>query len=216
MSKVIHKIIEAKYKFVRSVDFEESDINDEVLFIDDTYVEISYKNFIKRYNSIQKELENIVENNEMDSISKERIGKLLKEQDELIVKKMFIISNNEKYLEFAIKILGTIKENINYKIGLEAVKKYKEGYFNEAEILFQKYYSYLNKLPNHYLINKTYSKLLIKSNDNNIAMELIRKAIEVKPDDLELHKMINEIYKVMNMLKEAEIEEKIIKVLGGK
>ena len=183
MSKVIHKIIEAKYKFVRSVDFEESDINDEVLFIDDTYVEISYKNFIKRYNSIQKELENIVENNEMDSISKERIGKLLKEQDELIVKKMFIISNNEKYLEFAIKILGTIKENINYKIGLEAVKKYKEGYFNEAEILFQKYYSYLNKLPNHYLINKTYSKLLIKSNDNNIAMELIRKAIEVKPDD---------------------------------
>ncbi|MEE0248409.1 hypothetical protein [Peptacetobacter hiranonis] len=216
MSKVIHKIIEAKYKFVRSVDFEESDINDEVLFIDDTYVEISYKNFIKRYNSIQKELENIVENNEMDSISKERIGKLLKEQDELIVKKIFIISNNEKYLEFAIKILGTIKENINYKIGLEAVKKYKEGYFNEAEILFQKYYSYLNKLPNHYLINKTYSKLLIKSNDNNIAMELIRKAIEVKPDDLELHKMINEIYKVMNMLKEAEIEEKIIKVLGGK
>lgn len=216
MSKVIHKIIEAKYKFVRSVDFEESDINDEVLFIDDTYVEISYKNFIKRYNSIQKELENIVENNEMDSISKERIGKLLKEQDELIVKKMFIISNNEKYLEFAIKILGTIKENINYKIGLEAVKKYKEGYFNEAEILFQKYYSYLNKLPNHYLINKTYSKLLIKSNDNNIAMELIRKAIEVKPDDLELHKMINEIYKVMNMLKEVEIEEKIIKVLGGK
>lgn len=216
MSKVIHKIIEAKYKFVRSVDFEESDINDEVLFIDDTYVEISYKNFIKRYNSIQKELENIVENNEMDSISKERIGKLLKEQDELIVKKIFITSNNEKYLEFAIKILGTIKENINYKIGLEAVKKYKEGYFNEAEILFQKYYSYLNKLPNHYLINKTYSKLLIKSNDNNIAMELIRKAIEVKPDDLELHKMINEIYKVMNMLKEAEIEEKIIKVLGGK
>lgn len=216
MSKVIHKIIEAKYKFVRSVDFEESDINDEVLFIDDTYVEISYKNFIKRYNSIQKELENIVENNEMDSISKERIGKLLKEQDELIVKKIFIISNNEKYLEFAIKILGTIKENINYKIGLEAVKKYKEGYFNEAEILFQKYYSYLNKLPNHYLINKTYSKLLIKSNDNNIAMELIRKAIEVKPDDLELHKMINEIYKVINMLKEVEIEEKIIKVLGGK
>ena len=70
MSKVIHKIIEAKYKFVRSVDFEESDINDEVLFIDDTYVEISYKNFIKRYNSIQKELENIVENNEMDSNQK--------------------------------------------------------------------------------------------------------------------------------------------------
>ena len=73
----------------------------------------------------------------MDSISKERIGKLLKEQDELIVKKIFIISNNEKYLEFAIKILGTIKENINYKIGLEAVKKYKEGYFNEAEILLE-------------------------------------------------------------------------------
>ena len=90
MSKVIHKIIEAEYKFVRSVDFEESDINDEVLFIDDTYVEISYKNFIKRYNSIQKELENIVENNEMDSISKERIGKLLKEQDELIVKKYLL------------------------------------------------------------------------------------------------------------------------------
>ena len=215
MSKVIHKIIEAKYKFIRSVDFEESDINDEVLFIDDTYIEIRYKNFIKKYNSLQNELENIVKNNEIDSISRERIEKLLNEQDELIIKNIFIISNSERYLELAIKILAPIKSNINYKIGLEAIKKYKDGYFNEADILFRKYYSCLNKLPNHYLINKTYAELLMKNNEYSIAMELIRKSIEIKPDDLELHKMIRKIYKSMNMIKEMEVEEKIIKILGG-
>lgn len=215
MSKVIHKIIEAKYKFIRSVDFEESDINDEVLFIDATYIEIRYKNFIKKYNSLQNELENIVKNNEIDSISRERIGKLLNEQDELIIKNIFIISNSERYLELAIKILVPIKSNINYKIGLEAIKKYKDGYFNEADILFRKYYSCLSKLPNHYLINKTYAELLMKNNEYSIAMELIRKSIEIKPDDLELHKMIRKIYKSMNMIKEMEVEEKIIKILGG-
>lgn len=215
MSKVMHKIIEAKYKFVRSVDFEESDINDEVLFIDDTYIEIRYKNFIKKYNSIQKELENIVKSNEMDSISKERIGKLLKEQDELTIKNMFIISNDEKYLDFSIKMVENIGSNINYIIGLKAIKKYNEGCLNEAEELFQKYYSSLSTLPNHYLINKTYSKLLIKSGAYDIAIELIRKAIETKPDDLSLHKTIRDIYKKNNMNKEFEIESKIIKILGA-
>ena len=215
MSEFLKITKELKYKLVNSLDFAQSNINEEVVFIDDVYIEKILKRFTKEYNSISMEIKKILQYSKRDEYSTKKINELLLKQDELVIKSMFIITNDEQYVDRAVKALDKIKRNVDYKKGLEAVLRYKEGKQYESELLFKEYYSNLNKLPNHYLINKIYAEIMIKKKEYKIAIDLLRKSIEIRPDDIELHIKINKIYKYLNMNKEMEVENVIIKLLGG-
>ena len=215
MSEFLKKKKELKYKFINSLDFSQSDINEEVIFIDDSYIEKKFRRFKREYNEINEEINKIKDYSAKDEYSLKRIKDLLLKQNNLVIKSMFIITNNEKYLEQALRILEVIKQEVNYKKALNAIVKYNKGDIYGSSIMFKEYYAKINRLPNHYLINKTYAEIMLINKEYKIAVELIRKAIEVKPDDMELHIKIKKLYEDLGMKKEAFIEDKIINLLGG-
>ena len=80
----------------------------------------------------------------------------------------------------------------------------------------QKYFEINNNYHiNHYLANKVYAELLNKCNEYELSLRYLRQAIKLRPENLELHKNIYDIYVKLGKIKESKIERDIINILEG-
>ena len=88
------------------------------------------------------------------------------------------------------------------------------GQEKKAIETFYGYFKNRKGILNHYLINKVYGLLLYKYEQYNLAIPLLRTATEKRPEDIESHRILKEIYSSLNMRQEEQIEKNILAVLG--
>ena len=106
-----------------------------------------------------------------------------------------------------------IDENNDFKICLKALKEYDLGNKIKALTLFDEYFNKNKYMLEHYLISSIYGKLLYESRQYGKAVILLRKAIEKRPEEVELHLILRDIYIKLGDEKSQDIEESIIRLL---
>ncbi|WP_415346431.1 tetratricopeptide repeat protein, partial [Clostridium perfringens] len=117
----------------------------------------------------------------------------------------------EKNLDLSKSLISEM--NTTFNIALDGVESYLLGDLNKAKVLLGNYYSQLNKLPNHYLINKIYGTILLNEKEYDLALEILRRAVEIVPDDLDLHIKLRALYSIKSDIVGIKIEEDIIELL---
>lgn len=157
-------------------------IRDELEFLDDSII-ASKINHIKKICAIIDQ--------DMAHATDEDIKYLLKEKQEYIFEIAFLASNSAKNIDFCLNIIDKNNDFVNC---LKAIKLVEEGKNKEAKVLFDNYFKTNKYLLEHYLISKMYGKLLLEAGDLYNAALFLRKAIEKRPDEIEIHKMLEYIY----------------------
>ena len=94
-----------------------------------------------------------------------------------------------------------------------SIKEYDLGNKIKALTLFDEYFNKNKYMLEHYLISSIYGKLLYESRQYGKAVILLRKAIEKRPEEVELHLILRDIYIKLGDEKSQDIEESIIRLL---
>ena len=104
----------------------------------------------------------------------------------------------------------------DFSLCVQGLIFYKEGNMIDSFRYLQKYFEINNNYYiNHYLANKVYAELLTKYNEHELALIYLQQAIKLRPENLELHKDIYDIYVKLGKIKESQIERNIIHILEG-
>lgn len=171
-----------KIKLVAKLGEGHEGIRDELEFLDDSIIGAKI-NHIKKVCSLIDE--------EIAHSTNEDIKYLMSKKQECIFEIAFLASNSVKNIDFCLDIIDKNNEFINC---LKAIKLSNEGKEKEAKYLFDNYFKTNKCLLEHYLISKIYGKLLLEAGDLYNAALFLRKAVEKRPDEIEIHKMLEYIY----------------------
>lgn len=174
---------------------------DELEFLDDNIIK-SRIDYIKRISKLIDE--------EIKEAKGEKLAYLLNKKQESIFEIVILASNNIKNIDFCLQM---IDENNDFKICLKALKEYDLGNKIKALTLFDEYFNKNKYMLEHYLISSIYGKLLYESRQYGKAVILLRKAIEKRPEEVELHLILRDIYIKLGDEKSQAIEESIIRLL---
>ncbi|EIF2087108.1 tetratricopeptide repeat protein [Clostridium perfringens] len=211
LSDIIVKYNKAKFEVVNK--FSDNNINvcEESLCIDKGYLKSKFEDFQKEYKSICDKIENLYNYGENDDYNKSKINKYIEVKNRLLFETAYLISNDEKNLDLSKSLISGM--NTTFNIALDGVESYLLGDLNKAKVLLGNYYSQLNKLPNHYLINKIYGTILLNEKEYDLALEILKRAVEIIPDDLDLHIKLRALYSIKSDIVGVKIEEDIIELL---
>lgn len=211
LSDIIVKYNKAKFEVVNK--FSDNNINvcEESLCIDKGYLKSKFEDFQKEYKSICDEIENLYTYGENDEYNKSKINKYIEVKNRLCLEIAYLVSNDKKNLDLSRSLIREI--NTNLIIALDGIESYFLGHVDKARVYFENYYSKLNRLPNHYLINKVYGTILFNDKEYNLALEILRKSVEINPNDLDLHIKLRELYRIKSDIVGLKIEEDIIEIL---
>ena len=174
---------------------------DELEFLDDSLIK-SRIDYIKKISKLIDE--------EIKEAKGEKLAYLLNKKQESIFERVILASNNIKNIDFCLQM---IDENNDFKICLKALKEYDLGNKIKALTLFDEYFNKNKYMLEHYLISSIYGKLLYESRQYGKAVILLRKAIEKRPEEVELHLILRDIYIKLGDEKSQDIEESIIRLL---
>lgn len=174
---------------------------DELEFLDDSLIK-SRIDYIKKISKLIDE--------EIKEAKGEKLAYLLNKKQESIFEIVILASNNIKNIDFCLQM---IDENNDFKICLKALKEYDLGNKIKALTLFDEYFNKNKYMLEHYLISSIYGKLLYESRQYGKAVILLRKAIEKRPEEVELHLILRDIYIKLGDEKSQAIEESIIRLL---
>ncbi|MDY3358861.1 MAG: hypothetical protein SOY04_00420 [Clostridium celatum] len=174
---------------------------DELEFLDDSLIK-SRIDYIKKISKLIDE--------EIKEAKGEKLAYLLNKKQESIFEIVILASNNIKNIDFCLQM---IDENNDFKICLKALKEYDLGNKIKALTLFDEYFNKNKYMLEHYLISSIYGKLLYESRQYGKAVILLRKAIEKRPEEVELHLILRDIYIKLGDEKSQDIEESIIRLL---
>ena len=209
---VIKSYNNARLAVIQKLSDSEEGIVQETHFLDDGIIETKIERLKKNYAMVNQELEMLSKYDKKDSYNADKIEELRAKRNEISFDIAFLGSNSLNSLDTCADLIKDF--DTDFKDCIVALQYYKVGQEKKA---FEKFYGYFqNKqgILNHYLINKVYGLLLYKYEQYNLAVPLLRAAAEKRPEDIELHRVLKEIYLILSMRLEERIEQNILAVLG--
>lgn len=210
LSEIIVKYNKTKFNIVEKFS-NNINVCEESLSIDNGYLKSKFEYFQEQYKNICSEIENLYNYGEDDNYNKNKINAYIHSKNQLCLDTAYLISNDKNNLDLSLKLLEGVDTNLIKAI--KGIIYYYNQETNKAKEYLYEYYKSLEFLPKHYLINKVYSLILYKERDYNLAIELMRLALGLKPDDLELHIKLKEMYNAIGDNIGYKIEEQIINML---
>ncbi|AKL95685.1 hypothetical protein CACET_c22390 [Clostridium aceticum] len=205
---------DAKLKFVKKFSVDNFDLWDETSFLDDGKIHTRINKLKKEYDFACKEVDILLESHDtQDQYIKEKLGQLMARQQEINLELVFLASNNMKNIDMCLNLLKDKKQD--FIVCLYGLKEYEKGNKVDAFNYFYSYFKDKNCLLEHYLINKVYGYLLYEFQQFDKAVVFLQKACEKKPEDIEVHRKLKEVYKINKQQVEEKIQEKIITLLEG-
>lgn len=211
LSDILIKYNKAKIEFVNKFSDNNINICEESLCIDKGYLKSKFEDFQKKYKLICDEIENLYKYGDKDDYNEAKINKYIESKNRLLLETAYLVSNDESNLDLSKNLIHGM--NTNLETALCGIESYYLGNINKAKVCFEDYYSKLSKLPNHYLINKIYGIILFNEKDYELSLEILRKSVEINPNDLDLHIILKDIYIVKNDNVGFETEKSIIEIL---
>lgn len=170
----------------------EYDILDECELLDDGYIFAKTEKIKKRLAYIEQEIQNLIQFQTNESFKNQKIHTFLKEQQSLHYSFSFLISNNIQYVSQSLDLLEN--EKTDFTIALKGLKAYKEQNEQDAFRLLMTFYENKKKPIEHYLVNKVFGRLLMNNQAVKESIPFLRKALEKKPNDIEIHRWLYNIY----------------------
>ena len=209
---VIKSYNNAKLAIIQKLSDSEEGIVQETDFLDDGIIEIKIERLKKNYSMVNQELEMLSKYDKKDSYNADKIEGLRTKKNEISFEIAFLGSNSFNSLDTCANLIKEM--DTDFKDCILALQYYKVGQEKKAFEIFYGYFKNRKGILNHYLINKVYGLLLYKYEQYNLAIPLLRTATEKRPEDIESHRILKEIYSSLNMRQEEQIEKNILAVLG--
>lgn len=197
LSELITKYKSLKINMISKLGESSEGINDELDFLDDAII-ASKINYIKK---ICRLIDDDIEMSE----DEEQIKFLVQKRKEFIYELALLASNSFKSVEFCMSILD---ENNAFQKCLQALIHYKNGDKHTAKRLFDEFFQSNKYILQHYLISAVYGEILYEEHDYLNAAAFLRKAVEKRPEDINSHVKLKNIYHKLNdeILLNQEIE----------
>lgn len=210
---IIKNYNDAKFSFIQKMSQSEESIFYETQFLDDATIGCRINRLKDEYERLGSDIEMLTRYDTNDSYNKEKLKYFVKRRDDICFNIAFLASNSLNSLDSCVQILGDL--DTNFKLCIKALMYYKSGDEQKTFEYFYAYFKDKNVLLEHYLINKVYGSLLYKCEQYDVAMLLLRKAVEKRPEDIEIHRILKDIYLLKNMKEEEKIEQNILEILEG-
>ena len=211
LADIIIKYNKAKFEIINKFSNNNINVCEECLCIDKGYLKSKFDDFKKDYKLISNQIEALYNYGEKDDYNKAKLNNLIKEKNKLLLDISYLISNDKDNLELSKKLIVEMSTSFNNAI--DGIISYFNKDFKKAKSLLENYYLQLNTLPNHYLINKIYGTILLNEKEYDLALEILRRAVEIVPDDLDLHIKLRELYSIKSDIVGIKVEEDIIELL---
>lgn len=210
LKKAIENFQNTKISMMKKV-IDASHIVDENEFLDNGFIKSQIDSLKKEYAFIQNEVSVLTSLN--DRKNGEKIRAYRDRQEELLFLIAFYASNSFQNIDYCLEL--TKNMNTDFAECLHALKAYHQGDFLQALQLFYHYFHRKQALLEHYLINKIYGTLLFQEKEYAQAKIFLQKAVEKRPEDIELHKLLKEIYEQLHLNLGKKVETDILSLLGG-
>lgn len=202
LKELITKYNNFKIKTIENIGESREGINDELEFLNDSLIASKIEYIKKICKKVNEDMEKAQGKDEREF--------LIKKKNEYMTEIAILASNNLKNIDFSLRIID--KQNSIYKC-LSALKNYKEENIVQAKELFEGYFLENKYILEHYLISKVYGIILYDNKDYVNAGIFLRKAIEKRPEDIEIHKILKDIYSKNNDEIMMKKEEDILNLL---
>jgi tetratricopeptide (TPR) repeat protein len=213
--KVFKKLIkdynDGKASFIKKMIYGDTSLFDENSFIDDAAITAKIERIKAEHRRLTDEIEFLFKHDKNDSYRFKKINDLKIQQRQLQFDIAFLASNSFNNLDACISFLDDI--DTDFKLCLYGLKAYYAGDERDAFNKFYEYFKNKTTLLDHYLVNKIYGKILYNLKQYKQSIMLLQKAVEKRPDDLELHHWLREIYAVTGSEIEKSIEDEIVELL---
>ncbi|MGL4875344.1 MAG: tetratricopeptide repeat protein [Clostridium sp.] len=206
LKKIVKEYNIFKLKLTQKVSGFEEGMLDELEFSGE-YVIKSKIEYVKK---ILKLIDGEIQGCEKDEI--EKLDFLRQAKIDYRKEMAFLAANNMKNLEFC---LNLVLEGDSFRDCLLGLKEVKEGNLYKGKVYFDKYFNEQKYMINHYYINKVYGQLLFDYEEFERASLFFRKAIEARPEDIEAHRKLVEIYELTGEKELLDRENEIISILVG-
>ncbi|WP_237737294.1 hypothetical protein [Clostridium carboxidivorans] len=213
MKKIIKAYNDTKIAIIQKLSQSDEGTLQETEFLDDGTIYCRIERLKEKFSSVNQEIEMLINYDKKDNYYTEKLRQLNTKKNEISLNLAFLASNNLNNLDTCEKI--TTGLNTDFKLCITALKYYKVGDEKSAFESFYEYFKNKSGVIDHYLINKIYGLLLYKYKQYKIALPLLRKSAEKRPEDVEIHRILKEIYLILSMKHEEKIEKNILEVLGA-
>jgi hypothetical protein len=214
LKDIIKGYKESKIAIIQRFSGSEGGIYDETNFLDDGYIRVSIDRLKKEHSEIDNEIEILMKYTKQDSSTLEKQQKLIMRKQEIRLEMAFLASNNLSNIDSCMNLIEEL--STDFKLCLIALRYYDNRDNKKAFEAFYEYFKDRTVLLEHYLINKVYGVLLYNLKQFDLSIALLRKAAEKRPEDIEVHRILRDIYSITNRNCEENIELSIIRLLEGK
>ena len=213
LNKLIHTVQDAKLATVRKFSNQEYDILEEPGFLDDGFIRTKIEGLKKDYQKFDQQLESLIKFDKRDDYNQQKVQALTSQKDNLLIHIAFLASNSFNSLDFAIELVKEMK--IDFSMCLVGLYYYREKKDSNALELFERYYLNHSEPLDHFLINKIYGLLLLKNQNPEKAAVFLRKAVEKRPEDLEVHHALVQANEAFGNEEQVNVHRNVIRMLGG-
>ncbi|MCC5804673.1 hypothetical protein [Rossellomorea vietnamensis] len=213
LNKIIQSYQHSKLATIKKFSGHETGSLDEPGCLDDSFIKTKIEDLKKEYTKMDQQIEQLIHFDKEDEYNKQKLKTLFERKEEIHLYLAFLSSNSLMNIESAIHLMKDQKSH--FSMCLEALYHWKEKREIQAYTLLEEFFSLHSEPLEHYLINKVYGILLIRHNQFDQAARFLRKAAEKRPEDLELHVLLKNTYKVIGDLDQIDLHDRILKLLGG-
>lgn len=211
IKSIIKGYNDSKLAIVKKFTDSGGDSLEENDFLDDGYISTKISCLKKRYQKNEGELQLALEyEKKSDEWTKEKIARLINEQRSIRMNIAFMASNSFDGAKKSLNLIDDIDSD--FKQCLEALILYHSGQEDASLIKFHDFLKNEKEPIDHFLINKIFGKLLCAKRQYRQAIPILQKAVEKRPEDVELHTMLIECYDRCGMSFEKLLEGSIVEL----
>ncbi|MDY3741251.1 MAG: hypothetical protein SO022_12500 [Selenomonadaceae bacterium] len=210
-SSMIEKYNKEKLKLVQDLVGDGMLFYDETTFISDEEISVRISNLQEEYGAITKEVEFLQQYGKKDQDTKTRLSYLANKARDIREMIAFWASNSKLNLNYCASLLEN--NNSRFQMCISAIKDFYNDKHKDA---FQKINQFLldgGDFYKHYLLNKIFGILLCEIHRYEKAEKFILRAIKLRPDDVQLHEILCNVYEKTNCKDKQALEERISMLL---
>lgn len=211
LKKIIQLYNQGKMEVLEKLSDSQGGNSDEVFFEDDGKVAAMISRCKKECANVESEIECLIKYNNRDEKSKQQIAQLMGKRRAILARMAYYASNKLNNVENCIQLLEDVPTD--FKDYLSALKSYAGGKEAEAYEQFRRIAARNDEFADHYLTNKIFGKLLWEKGRSEQAIECLYKVVQKRPEDLEVHNWLLQLYRQTGDQLGAEVERKIIMLL---
>ena len=213
LKKAIQLYNKGKLEIIEKLADSSNSIYDEVCFVDDGQIAAQIERDKKVYLDLSKEIEFLASYDKADQERNNKLAYLIKKRQDILMHMAFLASNKFENLD---KCLNLIEESpSDFKQCLRALKLFSLREEQEAYAILSAYIQKYDGFLNHYLLNKIYGQLLLQKRRFDEAIAYLTAAAQLRPEDVELHMWLQQLYERVDNKNGVQIETGIIALLKG-